>query len=145
MHRLSVATVINYVPTRVRLVFVVLLLFFFFLIFKLPNNTNLSCQESPRPVCYRVAPRAVCVCVSMFEHAFYFFSKWTNYYYYYYRTYTVYTVVVGCVCARDREWEKTERKTSRFDTLAYVIVRDCGPREGGTSFEEKKYINKRSS
>lgn len=37
--------------------------FFFFLIFKLPNNTNLSCQESPRPVCYRVAPRAVCVCV----------------------------------------------------------------------------------
>lgn len=35
-------------------------LFLFFLIFKLPNNTNLSCQEG-QPVCYRVAPRAVCV------------------------------------------------------------------------------------
>lgn len=30
--------------------------FFFFLIFKLPNNTNLSCREG-QPVCYRVAPR----------------------------------------------------------------------------------------
>lgn len=52
-----------------------------------------------------------------------------------------YTVVVGCVCVcaleRKREWGKTERKTSRFDTLAYVIVRDCGAR-GGQALKTKK-------
>lgn len=62
---LSVATIIHSTRT------LVFSLFLFFLIFKLPNNTNLSCQEG-QPVCYRVAPRAVCV--SMLERVFFLHS-----------------------------------------------------------------------
>lgn len=98
-----------------------------------PTTRVLPCGPKGR-VCVDVQARVL------------FFSKWTNYYYYYYRTYTIYTVVVGCVCAleRKREWEKT----SRFDTLAYVIVRDCGAGGGGgrgSKLLRKKNINKRSS
>lgn len=83
-------------------------LFLFFLIFKLPNNTNLSCQEG-QPVCYRVAPRAVCVSVlaRVFFPSFCSF-KWTNYDYYY--------RMVGRrekERAREREMEGGENHTER--------------------------------